>query len=190
MKHYIFPLKILFLLYLFVSCKEIELKREAKVETDSTSNITTNSVIVHSQISDLGEGILSYGHCWDSIASPIISDLSDNYGIPQKEGYFQSVISKLQPNTQYFVRSYAKYNGGICYGKELQFKTSSLGAPFVETGEVRKKEMDLLIIRSNILDLGAGTDSIIQYGHCWSLSGDPTIQDSFSNLGGQKSLGH
>jgi uncharacterized protein (TIGR02145 family) len=68
-----------------------------------------------------GLPILERGVCWSTASDPTIDDFFTVDG--KGEGNYTSLMSNLSPNTQYFVRAYAKSTIGIGYGIETTFKT-------------------------------------------------------------------
>jgi uncharacterized protein (TIGR02145 family) len=68
-----------------------------------------------------GAPIVSRGICWNSSGNPTISDyLTTERG---DLGAFLSDLTGLEPNTTYYIRSYATNTTVTGYGNELSFKT-------------------------------------------------------------------
>lgn len=69
-----------------------------------------------------GYKISEGGFCWSTKRNPTINDQVKNTIYP--EGEINMLLYPLQPNTTYWVRSYAKSEMGISYGPEKEFKTA------------------------------------------------------------------
>lgn len=105
---------------LLVGCKpEVELPT---VVTQEVLEVTTNTAnVVYSVDNDGGAEVTSRGICWNTVQNPTMSDslTSEGTGV----GTYTTCLSNLQPNTTYYVRSYAVNSVGVSYGKELSFET-------------------------------------------------------------------
>lgn len=74
--------------------------------------------------SDGGTGIIDYGFCWGPSENPTTSD---NYVITgsMTSGIFSAILTDLDPDTRYFVRSFARNLVGTGYGNSEWFSTCS-----------------------------------------------------------------
>ena len=70
---------------------------------------------------DGGAPVTSRGVCWSLSMNPTINNMHTVDG--SGTGWFNSNITNLVPNTQYYVRSYATNSEGTGYGNELIFTT-------------------------------------------------------------------
>jgi len=70
---------------------------------------------------DGGAPVTSRGVCWSLSMNPTINNMHTIDG--SGTGWFNSNITNLVPNTQYYVRSYATNSEGTGYGNELVFTT-------------------------------------------------------------------
>jgi len=71
---------------------------------------------------DGGASVTARGVVWSTISSPTVSlttRTSDGAGT----GAFNSALSSLSPNTNYYVRAYATNSAGTAYGNEVSFRT-------------------------------------------------------------------
>lgn len=105
------------------SCKKLDLKRIAIVETGSVSNITSNSAVVEGNIIDLGESPVDYGFCYKSGGLPTINDSKVSGGSNTNTGTYELNITSLQENTNYSIRSYIINSDSVTYGEPKNFKT-------------------------------------------------------------------
>ena len=95
------------------------------ISSNTISLITSNSATIGGNVEfDGGTAISALGACWSTSPNPTIADSkSTNTG---SIGSFSSYISILQPNTTYYVRTYATNSQGTAYGNELSFTTKNL----------------------------------------------------------------
>lgn len=92
------------------------------ISTSSISSVTSYSAIGGGNVtSDGGSFVTAKGVCWSVNANPTIGDSKTNNGTGL--GSFVSNISDLEPNTKYYVRSYATNSTGTYYGAEVSFTT-------------------------------------------------------------------
>jgi uncharacterized protein (TIGR02145 family) len=70
---------------------------------------------------DGGDAIIAKGICWNTSGSPEISDYKTINGLGSAN--FESDLTELTPNTNYFVRAYATNSVGTAYGNEVSFIT-------------------------------------------------------------------
>ena len=92
----------------------------------TTSNITsimpTSADTGGNITSDGGASVTARGVVWSTTQNPTVAlptKTTDGSGI----GVFNSNMTNLTPNTQYFIRAYATNNAGTAYGNELSFTT-------------------------------------------------------------------
>lgn len=93
------------------------------VMINSIGNITGNSAEVACEILSKGGGAISVsGICWNTTGSPTTANSKTTNGITEV-GTFTSAMSGLQPNTRYYVKSYATNQAGPGYSAESNFLT-------------------------------------------------------------------
>jgi uncharacterized protein (TIGR02145 family) len=87
----------------------------------------TNSTALHQAevLTDGGYGLLARGTCWSTNPQPTVS-LPTKTVISGNTGAYSSQLVNLQPNTTYYVRSYATNSLGTVYGDEIGFSTTNL----------------------------------------------------------------
>jgi collagen type VII alpha len=108
------------ILLLFTSCKKTV--TIPTVSTDNVSNILKNSADCGGNVTNDGEEFLKMrGICWSINQNPTIKDsITDE---ATHKGPFYSRLTKLIPDTRYYVRAYASNSAGIGYGEEKTFIT-------------------------------------------------------------------
>ena len=146
------------------------------VTTKSVGEVTETTAKVVGQVTaDGGAEVTERGVCWNTECAPEVIDYRtvDGTGI----GIFNSNISDLVPNTQYYVRAYATNEKGVSYGEELTFTTKKeIELPEVKTAEVEDiTEREAVSGGEVISDGGA---EVTARGICWSTKQNPTIEDN------------
>ena len=118
---------------------------------------------------DGGDSITQTGICWSTETSPTIEkkyiDAPNNDSIVS--------LCKLQANTIYYVRAYAKNSIGMAYSEEIMFTTLAL--PEVETNDITDIQLTSALLHGTLLFNGNDTATI--KGFCWSEGAEPTIND-------------
>lgn len=108
-----------------------------KTVNDNCLNICTEkpivSVISDTQASastiflklDSDNSIVQHGYCWASKNNPLKSDAHSALGNLSYKGEMQSIISGLQPDTEYYIRAYVQtQNGQVAYSEDTTFRTT------------------------------------------------------------------
>ena len=148
------------------------------VSTNNVANVTPNSAVFIGDVEDLGNGIIQHGHCWSITPNPTLKNYSVQLGNANKVGEFKTIVNHLIPDTKYYIRSYVSKGELIKYGNEISFVTSPPQLATITNGKVRNITKTSAEVISQIEDIGVGCDTVFRYGHCWSLSKEPTIYDS------------
>jgi hypothetical protein len=100
----------------------------ASVSTSSVSNISYSLAEVGGTVtSDGGTGVTQRGICWSSEQNPNLTDNCLNIG--SGLGTFQSQLTDLNQNSEYYVRAYAINAAGTAYGEQQGFTTLKLQKP-------------------------------------------------------------
>jgi len=96
----------------------------ATITTSQVSSIGAFSVLSGGNvISDGGLQITTKGVCWSKNTNPTIDDFKTSDG--QGLGTFDSELEDLEPNTTYYIRSYATNELDTFYGDEIVFTKQS-----------------------------------------------------------------
>jgi hypothetical protein len=166
------------LLFCVLSCKKIE--RIVKVSTGIT-NIQNSKVKVTGTLVDVGlNGIDQYGHCWSTQSNPTIADSKSDLGNAGQPLNFESELFNLNSGQKYYVRAYATSNSETTYGEVISFSID-LNALAVDIGNPDYINIQKVEIQGSVSNIGS--IGIINHGHCWSLTPNPTINDQKSDLG-------
>ena len=155
------------------SCKtEVE---KPTVVTKSVGEVTETTAKVVGQVTaDGGAEVTERGVCWNTEGAPEVIDYRtvDGTGV----GTFNSNISDLVPNTQYYVRAYATNEKGVSYGEELTFTTKKeIELPEVKTAEVEDITESEAVSGGEVISDGGA--EVTARGICWSTKQTPTIED-------------
>jgi len=92
-----------------------------EVSTQSITSILTQGATVNSSISSSGE-IVERGVVYGQVSLPTVNDTKIVSG--SGTGSFQTTITGLNTETNYFVRAYALAENRVWYGEQLSFRTS------------------------------------------------------------------
>ena len=145
------------------------------VVTKSVGEVTETTAKVVGQVAaDGGADVTERGVCWNTAQAPEVIDYRtvDGTGI----GTFNSNISDLVPNTQYYVRAYATNEKGVSYGEELTFTTKKeIELPEVKTAEVEDITESEAVSGGEVISDGCA--EVTARGICWSTKQNPTIED-------------
>jgi uncharacterized protein (TIGR02145 family) len=123
MKKYVLLFACLLSILLFHNCKKTI---PGKVEIISIENLTHNSMVVYSEMTDIqnGVGFVYQGICVDKSVIPVVGKQSfagiPNNGSPES---CQTGVSGLEPDTRYIVRAYFEIDEGIVYSDTMVIKT-------------------------------------------------------------------
>ena len=124
---------------------------------------------------DNGSPVLVRGVCWGTSSNPDTTGnhTSDGNGT----GVFESVLSRLSANTQYYVQAYATSIYGTRYANEVEFNTGqSATTPFVSTFQVTNITQTTATCGGNVVADG-GADVTLR-GVCWSTTPYPTTANN------------
>lgn len=149
--------------------------------TASNLNILNeNSVSVSGSIANIGAlTALDYGHCWATHSSPTVADNKTSNGTLASDINFNSMLSNLNQETTYFVRSYIKLDATtIIYSNEINFTIPDLKV----TTDNHSVAGTTASLQGTIVSLGVLLVS--DYGMCWSITtSNPNFNDNIISQG-------
>lgn len=161
---------VLLFLQLFQSCKKDEVPT---LTTSEVVNFTGTGATTGGTIIDEGSArVIVRGVCWSTKTNPTIENSKTQDGAG--DGVFTSQISDLDLSTTYYVRAYATNGAGTGYGNEISFKNPT-------TASITTTEASSITINSATSGgdvISDGGSPILSRGICWSISENPTIEDS------------
>jgi hypothetical protein len=162
------------------NCKKEE-KNLPSLITIPASEITTNTAILGGIVGDdAGTDVISRGVCWGTEPNPAISGLNKNI-IGNGTGIFKCTLTRLIPNTLFYVRAYATNSEGTAYGGEVKFTTSNAKAATVAT-IVNSDEISFYYARVGIHITDNGGTAIREKGICWATKENPTVVDNDKSI--------
>jgi len=97
------------------------------VTTQAVTDIDTTTATGNGNITDDGGATATRGMCWDTSATPTITDSHATNGTG--EGAYTVAMTGLDAGTKYYVRAYATNSAGTSYGAEVEFDTLSAFIP-------------------------------------------------------------
>ena len=151
-------------------------KQLAEITTGTIAEEGIGTLTIQGNINAAGASpIIEYGHCWALSTPTSASQRTINTG-NGKLGSFSSLMKNLNTNTKYIIRAYAKNTEGVAYGEEVTYITSCKLAPSVVSGLIENIGTNNAIANGLISTLGCS--EVTEYGHCWSKSPNPTVQNS------------
>ena len=172
-------LSLLLVMSFTFSCKKDPPKTLPTLSTSSLTNISPTTATCGGEISfDGNSPVTSRGVCWGISHTPTIADNKTNNG--NGTGVFTCAITGLSPGTTYYFRAYATNSVGTSYGNQIIGTTHAV-LPTVTTTATSN-------ITASALTCGGaitydGGSAITARGVCWSITQNPTTNDSKTNDG-------
>ena len=150
----------------------------ATLDSTSVSQITaTTAMCTSTLIADGGSPVSECGVCWSTTPNPTIENL--HYGQPNQTSTIQYRITNLQPNTRYYIRSYARNTAGIAYGPSSSIVTLN-GLPTVTTTNATDITDHSAVAGGNV---AMGDFPILKRGVCYSTTPMPTVSSNHTSDG-------
>ena len=132
------------------------------VTTAEVTEITGTTALTGGSVTDEGSGpVTKRGVCWSKSPQPVITDsfTSDGKG----SGAFTSLLTDLDPASQYHVRAYAANEAGIGYGEVIIFTTGGK-APGSAAGRPTSMKANSVILNGSVNANSLVTDIVFEYG--------------------------
>jgi len=134
-----------------------------------------------------GNEILQHGYCWSTGQKPTIEDNKIELGSLDNQVNIQTTIDSLTNNTNYYIRLFLAYYGGILYGDEVSIKTLKTGIPLVLTSEVSDVTLYTAVCGGTI-EADSGL-TVTTRGICWDTINEFNIDDCLNKTINGDSLG-
>ncbi len=148
------------------------------VTTEPATNITTTSAQLNGLVTENPEyPVLDRGFLFADNDQLIGAT---DYAAGSGGGSFHSMVSDLQMGTRYYYRAYAHTTLGTTFGDILYFDTQAELPSVLTLGVTDVKASQATVIGNVTATGGANT---IQGGVCWSMTQNPTVDDSHTNDG-------
>lgn len=164
---------------------------EPTVALSNVENITEATATFKGGVISIGSSrITKHGFCWGKQENPEITVAEYcNFGDCGEAKDMEYTANLLEENTTYYVRAFAENNVGISYSNQMKFTTAEAPKkPEVQTGIANNIQSAQVDVSGKILKLGHN-DGIIQHGHVWSRTADPTIDNTKTELGAANATG-
>ena len=149
------------------------------VTTAAVTGIAPTSATCGGNVTtDGGDTVTAYGVCWNTAGNPTTADSHTTDG--SGTGTFVGSLTSLSPRVGYHVRAYATNGVGTSYGADAPF-TAGTTLPTVTTAAVTGITPASATCGGDVT--ADGGDTVIAYGVCWNMAGNPTIADSHTTDG-------
>jgi len=166
---------LFFILTGAMSVPSCEPDKKMAVETGEVANISTTTADVSGTVIDVGEGATQHGHCYGTIAGPLITGIKTSLGTAVT-GDYTSNLTGLEPETKYYVRAYCSKGKNVVYGSEIDFTTASASLAELTTTEITGITKTSATSGGNITSEG-GTP-VTARGVCWNSAANPTTTNN------------
>ena len=147
-------------------------------ESKDLTNIQPNGATVAGEVKVLGSSpITQHGHVWSETAGVDLTKAGDSkteLGELKAVGTFNSNLTGLAAGKTYYVKAYATNAEGTGYSEELTFNTSQMPPALTFVSNDISAIAQTTATASATLT-GLGSVPIIQRGHVWSLTPNPTL---------------
>jgi len=143
--------------------------RYATVQTLAASSLYPPTATVGGRVlDDGGAPVTERGICWSTAANPTTAAYKSAQG--SGLGWFNAVLTGLQPNVVYHFRAYAINSTGVAYGEDMTF-TIIPEAPVIKTLNI-SEITSMSALSGGDITSGGGAPITLR-GIIWSTSGDP-----------------
>jgi uncharacterized protein (TIGR02145 family) len=147
------------------------------VTTTPVTDITENSAVSGGNVTnDGGANVTARGVVWSTTANPTIENNEGNTSDGPGTGQFVSFLTGLNQSTEYFVRAYASNSAGTAYGEDLEFTTTPVILPTVNTIPVTVIAHNFAVSGGNVTSDGGA--NVTARGVVWSTTANPTIENN------------
>ncbi len=142
--------------------------------TKPVTDIIATTATSGGEITDDGRSpILARGICWSTSSNPTVAlDTKTVDNTTTGIGSFVAFMTRLKPETVFYVRAYATNAVGTAYGSQVMFKTHPVQLPTVTT--TPHTYVDSTVVISGGAILNDGGMPVNERGICWSLTPNPT----------------
>ena len=183
-KYKIYPYCLLFInILLFVSgCQKIDFEKTPVVLNDTVYSLTYNSIYAQGQVLDHGNGLVHYGHCFDTLPNPTINKHVYAADSLTASGFYTNELKNLKPGLLYYVRPFVSDENTVAYGAVSEIKTHLVDLPILKNINIEEVDPLNFVLHTKVESFGNGANSLNEFGHCWSKNEHPTIDDSHTSF--------
>lgn len=162
---------------------EVAAKSAPIVTLENVDDITYSSAVANGTIVSVGSSkVFRYGFCISAESKdPTVDGQLYVLGDSMEPKSFSALLTNLESNKTYYVRSFAENQEGIAYSNTaLQFTTADLPKmASVSTGDVISVETNSAVVLGSVDHLG-NVSKVTAYGHVWNTTGSPTLANGES----------
>jgi len=109
---------------LSISCKKENQMEFLELITKPAHSISeTRATVECVVVNGAGDYKIDYGICWSTNPIPTVGSSKSYASQSSHSSGFASILIELLPDTIYYARAYASYNGQSLYGNEIVFET-------------------------------------------------------------------
>lgn len=167
---------------------EVAAKSAPIVTLENVDDITYSSAVANGTIVSVGSSkVFRYGFCISAESKdPTVDGQLYVLGDSMEPKSFSALLTNLESNKTYYVRSFAENQEGIAYSNTaLQFTTADLPKmASVSTGDVISVETNSAVVLGSVDHLG-NVSKVTAYGHVWNTTGSPTLANGESTDHGE-----
>lgn len=123
---------------------------------------------------------IEHGFVHSKTANPTVNHTKLNIGRKSGIGVFTASATSLDPETNYYIKSYVMTSAGTSYGAETTLRTS-VGTVILGSTIVNSYDDETVTVTGSVSKLNSLT--ITEHGHVWATSSNPTTANNKSTLG-------
>lgn len=153
--------------------------RPPQVTTAEVIGITRTSAQCGGTNDNGGLTVTTHGVCWNTNENPTLENNTGYTTDGSGTSNFNSELTGLAENTNYYVAAYATNEKGTGYGEVKSFKTHLYYTPIVTTAEIT--EITWNSAKSGGAVSGENIGTITARGVCWNTTGNPTLENSMGH---------
>jgi hypothetical protein len=161
--------------FMFAACTKdtADVKLESRLSTSQLLSVTANSATVVGFIVAEGEGFSEKGVCYNTAASPTVSNSKVVYTGTSTAATFNVALTGLNYATKYYARAYATIVGsGTIYGEEYSFTTLPV-VPTLTTAAISLVTGNSAGGGGNVTVTGGA--EVTARGVCFGTTAQPTV---------------
>lgn len=166
---------ILFLILISsIRCETEPILKSPVVRTNEVTSVGATAISTGGSVTDDGGApVFARGVCWSINSNPTTNESRTNDGAGT--GDYITTISNLQPDTKYYIRSYATNKIGTAYGNQIEITT--LGAlPVISI--IEPSDISSSSFKCGGRITGEGASAVTERGVCWSENSNSSIANS------------
>ncbi len=155
----------------------------AQIHTDSISNLTVSSVLLHATLVNWGSDTLpTVGFCYADHQNVTVEDNLILCLVPEKDTVsFSAPLEDLEDNKKYYFRAFAINCKGVAYGQTWTFTTTEIVLPSLSAFTI--SDITYTSAKAAAEVTADGGAPVLGRGICYSAQPNPTIESSCITCG-------